>query len=46
MEKQDRYGKSGKKVIGGKKGDNLATAIEDPVTKKLITKKISLGKLY
>ena len=28
-----------KKVIGGKKGDNLATAIEDPVTKKLITNK-------
>ena len=28
-----------KKVIGGNKGDNLATAIEDPVTKKLITNK-------
>ena len=40
---ETKNGKAGKiwairkKVIGGKKGDLLATAIEDPATKKLIT---------
>ena len=42
---ETKHGKAGKiwairkKVIGGKKGDFLATAIVDPVSKKLLTNK-------